>query len=149
DTLVSIRKTVNAGQNLRALRARMNELVKMPSFLGTAHQGIYYTAILPLQATLKRVCELIALPNMPDSCATWLLEHDTEQRLGQLRDATGKLKDAIEAWRSNAERLASFATINTTAPLAAANQTRTALEVVTAFDEAVKSVTMLPQWGDY
>ena len=67
----------------------------------------------------------------------------------QLRDATGKLTEAIEAWRATADGLTSFAQIDYSSDLATANQERIASDVVTAFEEEIGSVTMLPQWADY
>lgn len=55
----------------------------------------------------------------------------------------------IEAWRTTADGLASFAQIDSSSAVAAANQERIAPDVVTAFEEAIGSVTMLPQWADY
>jgi very-short-patch-repair endonuclease len=78
-----------------------------------------------------------------------MLETDSAQRLIQLRDATGKLSERIEAWRATADGLASFAQTDSSAALAAANQERIASEVCTAFEEAIGAVTTLPQWADY
>ena len=149
DTLDTIRQTVRAAQNLRALRVRINELVGEPTFLGAAHRGIHHTPLDPLRRTFDWVREFIVLPDLPTSCAAWMLETDSAQRLIQLRDATDKLSERIEAWRATADGLASFAQIDSSAAIAAANQERIASEVCTAFEEAIGAVTMLPQWADY
>jgi very-short-patch-repair endonuclease len=149
DALDTIRRTVCAAQNLRSLRARINELVGKPTFLGAAHRGIHHTPLDPLRSTFEWVREFTVLPDLPAPCVAWLLETDSAQRLIQLRDTTGKLSERIEAWRATADGLASFAQIDSSAALAAANQGRIATDVVTAFEEAIGSVTMLPQWADY
>jgi very-short-patch-repair endonuclease len=149
DVLDTIRRTVCAAQNLRSLRARINELVGKPTFLGAAHRGIHHTPLDPLRSTFEWVREFTVLPDLPAPCVAWLLETDSAQRLIQLRDATGKLSERIEAWRATADGLASFAQIDSSAALAAANQERTASEVCTAFKEAIGAVTALPQQADY
>ena len=149
DALDTIRQTVCAAQNLRSLRARINELVGKPTFLGAAHRGIHHTPLDPLRSTFEWVREFTVLPDLPAPCVEWLLETDSAQRLIQLRDATGKLSERIEAWRATADGLASFAQIDSSAALAAANQERIASEVCTAFEEAIGAVTALPLRADY
>ena len=149
DTLDLIRETVGAALNLRTLRARIEELVAKPTFLGVAHRGIHHTPLDPLQSTFQWVREFIALRDLPAPCTTWLLETESAPRLVQLRASTDKLVEVIEAWRTTADGLASFAQIDSSSAVAAANQERIASDVVTAFEEAIGSVTMLPQWADY
>ena len=67
--------------------------------LGAAHRGIHHTPLDPLRSTFEWVREFTVLPDLPAPCVAWLLETDSAQRLIQLRDATGKLSERIEAWR--------------------------------------------------
>jgi very-short-patch-repair endonuclease len=149
DTLDTIRETVRTARNLRSLRARIEELVSKPTFLGAAHRGIHHTSLEPLRRTYEWVRGLIALGNIPAPCAAWLLETESAQRLIQLRDTIGKLAEAIETWRTTADELTSFAQIDSSSALAAANQERIAADVVSAFEKAIDVNTMLPRWADY
>ena len=149
DTLDATRETVGVALNLRALRARIEELVAKPTFLGVAHRGIHHTPLDPLRTTFEWLREFIGLCELPAPCTAWLLDTDSAQRLVQLRDATGKLAGAIEAWRTTAAGLATFAQIDSISAVSAENHERIAPDVVAAFEEAVGSVTKLPQWADY
>ncbi len=149
NTADSIRETVNAAIYLRELRARIEQLVAEPTFLGATHRGIHHTPLEPLLSTFEWVSEFAGLSDLPSPCATWLLESDSEERLAQVRDAAGKLAAAIEAWRAAADGLGSFAHIDSSCAVAATNQERIAPDVVAAFEDAIGAVTLLPQWVDY